>query len=234
MNPKHFEYNPLEALLVTNYGFEYVIKDYLDGYPSLINNSSVNEDFDKVTSQFPEKYMDCRKRTLNFQSKTYRKIRNGKCQNKTQLQQVPIGQKPKVAVLCFSHGALVNQFNLIIKRNNNNGSQEPAKYCCISAQSVENKVAKCVFDKYDQHIPVEMAGTDRRKNLTQQDQNTVNEKEQAPIDENAVNEQPDNLLNMDDLQYSPPVEEMKKDDDDWKNEQITYGDKPKEETDENV
>jgi hypothetical protein len=99
-----------------------------------------------TVDSYPEKWLDCKKRAVLFQSNMYWDIRNNKFTKKGESNQ------KKVAILCFSHGAVMKHFTEIIDTK----MGETPSYCSFSAMSVVKRKMKTEFRNFDSHLSDEL------------------------------------------------------------------------------
>ena len=117
---------------------------YLDSKVRLKDSKGSKRDLADLMSRYPERYMECHDRTKQLQTQFYWAIRNKQ-----------ISKSESVAILCFTHGALVKQFNRIITPSKPFDAN-PVSYCAISAMVVSKKRSKCHFDLYDDHLTIDI------------------------------------------------------------------------------
>jgi hypothetical protein len=150
MKAAFFENNPIENLLLRNKGKEYVCSKYLGTDIKIKEPHGDNSDLKFMQRCYPEAYKEVYDRAVTLQGKFYWNIRNSKYTKRSKGGN-PGASTPKVAVICFTHGALVKTFNQVIARPRVNDFTS-VSYCCISAMAVKDKKSRHELKMFDDHL----------------------------------------------------------------------------------
>ena len=112
-----FPTNPIDSLLIRTKR-EYVLQKYLDNMHvedmEQVDNNDMVSDYSFLQNSYPEKYFHVNKRAKIIQNRMYwdsRKSNYGKYTDNNN------GKHQKIAILAFSHGAVIKNFTEIINHN---------------------------------------------------------------------------------------------------------------------